>query len=210
MTHPPENADVRMVESATGEVTLSINQGQSMQAWEQDLMEASADLLCSFGSNFLEAGLGLGLSALQIAHHASTRRHVVVEYYDEVVRLFRERYASLLPSSLSIEVGDFFDYVRMVEPSTIDGIFFDPALPESVWSNGSFWDEVVPIMARCLRPGGALIPFFSTVPVLRWQYVDHFDRVLVVPHPFTAYPGTTYTSATSGRAFIQCFIKADP
>ena len=50
-----------------GEVTLSIDGGQAMQAWERDLMHESADLLCSFGCDFLEAGLGLGISALRIA-----------------------------------------------------------------------------------------------------------------------------------------------
>ena len=70
---------------AGDEVTLSINNGQSMQAWERALMEESADLLCEFGSEFLEAGLGLGLSALRIARHPRTWRHVVVELYDEVI-----------------------------------------------------------------------------------------------------------------------------
>ena len=45
---------------------------------------------------------------------------------------------------------------------------------------------MVPVMVRALRPGGALIPFFSTVPVLRWQYVPHFERVIVLPRTFTA------------------------
>lgn len=208
MMRMPENADVRLVETAGGEVTLSINDGQSMQGWERELMEASADLLCSFGSNFVEAGLGLGLSALRIAKHPNTRRHLVVEFYDEVIRLFRERHPAL-PSSLEIRRDDFFEYVRSLEPSSLDGLFFDPALPESTWSDASFWDEIVPVMARALRPGGALVPFFSTVPVLRWQYVPHFDRVIVLPRAFTAYVDTGYTSASSGRAYIQCFVKAD-
>lgn len=206
MTHLPENADVKLVETPDGEVTLSINDGQSMQGWEAELMQASADLLCGFGSHFAEAGLGLGLSALRITGHRNTRRHVVVEVYDEVIRLFRDRHPTL-PESLQIQRGDFFDHIRGLEPGSLDGLFFDPALPESTWSDAPFWDEIVPVMARALRPGGALIPFFSTVPVLRWQYVPYFERVIVLPRTFTAYPDTGYTSATSGRAYIQCFVK---
>jgi spermidine synthase len=206
----PENPDIRLVKTPGGEVTLSINAGQSMQGWERALMEESADLLCQFGSEFLEAGLGLGLSALRIAHHPNTRRHVVVEIYDEVIRLFRDR-CSAWPSPLEVVRGDFFDYIRTLQPGCLDGLFFDPALPEATWSDAPFWDEMVPLMARALRPGGALVPFFSTVPVLRWQYVPFFERGIVLPRAFTAYADTGYTSATSGRAFIQCFVKAsDP
>lgn len=151
-------------------------------------------------------GLGLGLSALRIANHPNTKRHTVVEVYDEVIRIFRER-CSPVPLSLEIVHADFFELVRGLVPSSVDGLFFDPALPEPTWTDASFWDEIVPIMARALRPGGALIPFFSTVPVLRWQYVPFFERVIVLPRTFTAYSETRYTCRTSGHAYIQCFVK---
>src|SRR5262249_42701979 len=73
--------DIRLVETTEGEVTLSIDGHQAMQAWERDLMWAAADQLCTFGSEFLEVGLGLGISALRIASNPTTRRHVVVERY---------------------------------------------------------------------------------------------------------------------------------
>ena len=59
---------IELVEQG-GEVTLLFDDRQAMQAWERDLMLASGDLLCEFGSNFLEVGLGLGLSALRIAEN---------------------------------------------------------------------------------------------------------------------------------------------
>jgi len=203
--HMPTDPDIKLVRTASGEITLSIDDGQSMQAWERDLMEESADLLCEFGSDFLEAGLGLGLSALRIAGHPNTRRHTVIEIYDEVIRLFGESCPEP-PPTLRIVRGDFFEHIRTIPPASLDGIFFDPALPTALWSDAPFWDEIVPVMARALRPGGVLIPFFSTVPVLRWQFVDLFERVIVLPRTFTAYPDTRYTSATTGRAFIQCFV----
>src|SRR5262249_36570642 len=49
----PEDPTVEYVETVEGEVTLSIAGGQSMQGWERELMHASADILCSFGSDFL-------------------------------------------------------------------------------------------------------------------------------------------------------------
>src|SRR6266498_2632421 len=108
-----------------GETTLLIDDRQAMQAWERDLMFASADLLCEHGSNFLEVGLGLGLSALRIASHPATRRHRVIEKYGRVIDLFKARHPNL-PATLEIVEADFFDYVDVLEPSSVDGIFFDP------------------------------------------------------------------------------------
>lgn len=203
----PHHPDITLSETDSGEVTLSIDDGQAMQGWEKALMEESADLLCQFGSTFVEAGLGLGLSALRIAGHPSTAEHTVVELYREVIDLFAQRCPDP-PASLQIVQADFFDYITKVPAGSLDGIFFDPALPTPTWSDGPFWDAVVPSMVDALRPGGALIPFFSTVPQLRWQYLDYFERVIVLPRAFTAYADTGYTSATSGRAYIQCFVKS--
>lgn len=177
-----------------------------MQGWEQQLMEDSADMLCGFGSEFLEVGLGLGLSALRIANHSNTRRHTVVEIYQTVIDLFKRKYP-VLPPGLNILNTDFFKLVHTLPESSLDGIFFDPALPESMWDDGPFWDEVMPAIIRTLRPGGAFIPFFSTIPVLRWQYLPFFSRIIIERRPFTAYDTTSYTSRTSGDAYIQCFVK---
>jgi spermidine synthase len=201
----PENPAIELVER-DGELTLSIDGGQAMQAWERELMHQSADLLCTFGTEFLEVGLGLGLSALRIASNARTRRHVVVERYARVVELFRAQHPAL-PPTLEIVCADWFEHVEQVAPESVDGIFFDPALPESAWNDASLWDRIVPMMRRALRPGGALVPFFTTRPYLRWQYVPHFDRVIVERRSYQAYSTTHYTSATAGDAFIQCFVK---
>ncbi len=201
----PEEPSITLVEE-NGEVTLSIDGGQAMQAWERELMHDSADLLCSFGCEFLEAGLGLGLSALRIAGHSRTRHHRVVERYPQVIDLFRSRYANV-PATLEIVNADWFAFIESAPAESVDGIFFDPALPESMWNDGALWDRVTPLMRRALRVGGAFIPFFTTRPYLRWQYLSHFDRIIVERRPFQAYPTTHYTASTSGDAFIQCFVK---
>lgn len=202
----PIDPTIELIEDSAGEVTLSIDGGQAMQAWERDLMYESADLLCTFGCRFLEAGLGLGLSAMRIASSPGTRHHRVVELYPRVVELFRARNTTL-PPALEIVCADWFQYIEAIPPESVDGIFFDPALPESTWNDAAFWDRVVPLMRHALRVGGALVPFFTTRPYLRWQYLPYFDRIIVVRQPFQAYDSTHYTASTSGDAFIQCFVK---
>ena len=201
----PENPDIRLIET-NGEVTLAIDDDQAMQGWEHELMCESADLLCTFGSQFLEVGLGLGISALRIASNPGTQRHVVVEKYAKVIELFYERNPTL-PAVLEIVHADFFDYITKLEPGAIDGILFDPHLPKPLREDEALWNAVVPQLVRALRVGGALVPCFSTYPVLRWQFVPFFDRVIVERRPFAAYPSTDYLARNAGDAFIQCFIK---
>ena len=200
------NPKIKLVEEDGGEVTLYIDGGQAMQAWETELMKESAEILCTYGSEFLEVGLGLGISALHIAKHPNTRKHVVVEKYQRVINLFNNRHASL-PRSLEIQRADFFKLLPKLEPSSLDGIFFDPYLPFPMRGDKKLWDEVLPLIIRALRPGGAFLPCFTTRPVLDW--IDYFDHAIVERRPFTAYSTTEYTYyGTSGDAFIQCYVKS--
>ena len=206
-TGQPADPDVTLIETDTGEVTLQIDGRQAMQAWERDLMWESADLLCGYGSRFLEFGLGLGLSALRIASDPRTRHHTVVEKYPKVVDLFRARHLAL-PDTLEIVVGDFFEYVETLAPASLDGIFFDPAIPADVANDEALWDRAMPFVVRALQDGGAFIPFFSTRPALRWPFYKFFPRCIVERRPFAAYATTNYTFGTEGDAYIQCFIKS--
>jgi SAM-dependent methyltransferase len=201
----PEAPDIQLITSE-GETTLLIDGGQAMQAWEHGLMIESANLLCQYGSNFLEAGLGLGLSALHIARHPATRCHVVVEKFARVIELFRAGHPDV-PASLTIVQADFFDHLPTVAPGSVDGIFFDPYLPESMNNDVSFWNRVVPQMVRALRVGGVLIPCFTSRPVLRWQFEPFFDRVICERRSFESYATTEYMPLTRGSVFIQCFIR---
>lgn len=204
-SYQPENPEIELINEGDGEVTLLIDGEQAMQAWERELMWESADMLCTYGSNFLEVGLGLGISALRIASNPATRKHVVVEKYERVIDLFRAEHPSL-PPTLEIVHADFFEYVHHLEAESLDGIFFDPYVPEEVRNDEELWSRVVPLIVRALRVGGVLVPFFSTRPVLRWQFVPFFERVLVERRTFRAYETTNYVTS-SGQAFIQVFIK---
>ena len=209
MTRTPQwsNPEIAMLELPSGEVTLSIEGEQAMQGWEKSLMWASADMLCSFGTDFLEVGLGLGLSALRIAGNSKTRRHTVVELYRTVIELFHERHPRL-PSSLQIVQDDAFKYLPTVPAASLDGIFFDPFMPAALENQKSIWDEFMPFALNALRPGGAFIPFFTTKPILKWPFFHYFDEVTVRKYSYAAYPETSYTNAQSGNAYVQCFIKS--
>jgi spermidine synthase len=205
-TEHTKRPEIRLVEQ-DGEVTLLIDDHQAMQGWEGELMAAAADRLCEYGSRFLEVGLGLGLSALRIAQHPNTHRHVVVEKHGQVIQLFRERNSDL-PHTLEIVEADFFDYVEELDPSMLDGIFFDPWLPRHVAIDEALWRRVMPLVVRALRPGGAFIPFFTTRPELKWPFYEFFNHVIVEKRPFVAYPTTEYTHGTAGYAYIQCFVRS--
>jgi spermidine synthase len=201
-----EDPEIELLESVSGEVTLSIDGEQAMQGWERDLMWASADMLCTFGHDFLEVGLGLGISALRIAGNPNTRTHTVVERYNRVIELFRDRNPGP-PSSLHIVKDDAFQYFARVRTTNLDGIFFDPFMPASIENQQSLWDEFMPLVINSLRPGGAFIPFFTTEPILKWPFFHYFDQIIVRKLSYTAYPETNYTRGQSGTAYIQCFIK---
>ena len=156
----PEDAKIELVEKE-GEVTLYIDGGQAMQAWERELMWRSADILCAWGSEYLEVGLGLGLSALRIAGHDHTRRHTVVEKYQQVIDLFYQRHPEP-PPNLQIVKADIFDFALTLEPDSLDGIFFDPYLSKDVpYDMQQLWGDVLPALVRSLRIGGAFVPYFS-------------------------------------------------
>jgi predicted methyltransferase len=203
--HQRDDPRIELVEDR-GETTLLIDGGQAMQAWETDLMWRSADLLCTFGSSFLEVGLGLGISALRIARSPGTLRHTVVEKYGRVIDLFRERWPEL-PESLEIVHADILDHVTTLEPDSLDGIFFDPYFPPEMLADEQMWARLVPALRRALRRGGALVPFASTKPVLRRQFEPYFDRVVLEKRRFRAYDTTTYMTTNSGRAWIQAFVR---
>jgi hypothetical protein len=200
----PEAPRIQLVEK-DGEVSLLIDDAQAMQGWERELMNESADLLCTYGSEFLEVGLGLGISALRIAGNPRTRRHLVIEKYPRVIELFRERHPAL-PPALEIVEADFFEEVWNLGSDRFDGIFFDPYLPAAVRNDQRLWDEVMPPLLRSLRPEGVFLPCFTTRPILYWM--GYFDRAAVLRRPYTAYPSTCYTQGTSGNAYIQCYFKA--
>src|SRR5258708_26598228 len=105
----PQDPEVDLLKGPDGEITLYIDGGETMQGWEQGLMEFSADLLCEYGTRFLEAGLGLGYSANHVARHA--KRHTVVELYPRVIELYEQEHPQH-PDNLEIVQGDFLEFIE--------------------------------------------------------------------------------------------------
>jgi predicted methyltransferase len=214
----PQDPNVSLINEG-GEVTLLIDGVQAMQGWESKLMHRAADLLTEQGSCFLEAGLGLGLSALRIASRPTTRSHTVVEKYDKVIDLFRSG-QPVLPDNLDIVHTDFFDFIETLPESSLDGVFFDPELPRDLFEDKSFVDHFMSRITAALRPRGAFVPMFSvagqvpdaatcTAPpgMMLERYMRFFNRVVIERHPYTAYGDTMYTPGVTGEAFIFCFYR---
>jgi predicted methyltransferase len=159
--------------------------------------------VCAWGSEYLEVGLGLGLSALRIAGHA----HTVVEKYQRVIDLFHERHPTP-PSSLQIVKVDIFDFAQTLAPESLDGIFFDPYLSKDVrMTCSNYGTRFCPRFVRALRVGGAFVPYFQPQARAALAYNYYFDRIIVERHSYAAYRGTECTPGGSGDAFIQCFVK---
>ena len=207
----PEDPEISL-EVINGETTLTIAGRQAMQQWEYELMRRSAEIMCegtiadTQSKNYLEAGLGLGISARHIGSHASTAQHTVIEKYAKVIQLYTQNFP-VLPHRVKLIQDDFFRFIETAPSNYYDGIFFDPALPRPLWDQEDFWQQVTAHMKRILKPAGRLMPFFSTTPEIRKQYRSHFSKVYVERHPFKAYGSTNYTHGLEGDAYIQCFIK---
>ncbi|HEX5851672.1 MAG TPA: hypothetical protein VFY36_01140 [Solirubrobacteraceae bacterium] len=187
----------------TAETTLLIDGAQAMQGGEEALMRRSGDILCRHGNEFLEVGLGLGLSALHIAGKPTTHRHVVFELHQPIIDRFRA-HTPRPPAALEVRLGDFFALLPTLPPASVDRIFFDPYLPAKTRNDTAFWNHVTPAMIALLRPGGVFVPGFSTKPY--FHFLHYFDHATIERQRYTTYPETTYTLATSGDAFIQCYF----
>ena len=105
--------------------------------------------------------------------------------------------------------ADIVDHVNVLEPESLDGIFFDPYFPQEMLDDVAMWNRLVPAMRRALRIGGALVPFATTKPVLRWQFAPFFDRVICERRRFEAFGGANYMTTNEGTAWIQTFIRTD-
>lgn len=210
-------ADIALVRGGSGELTLLIDDVQAMQAWERDLMCRAADLLCAQGSEFLEAGLGLGISALHISGLPHVRRHLVVEKHQKVIDLFLAEHPN--PSDeLEIVAADFFEFIGSLPDNSFDGVFFDPELPREIFEDRALLDDFMPTLLRVLRPGGRFVPMFAvagdvpdaatctTAPgAMVERYLRFFRRLELERLPYTAYADTRYTPTRTGDAFVLCF-----
>jgi predicted methyltransferase len=205
----PEDPDVQYL-SENGEVTLSFDGIQVVQGWETDMLSTMSEMLCDFGGNILEVGLGLGISARKIANYPSIKRHIVVEKYQKVIDLFHINHGSaILPDTTKIVHADIFDFISQIEPNSLDGIFYDPYFPVvDMYEDPVVLEKLLPGLFAALRSGGALMPFPSLRPLLKEKYFAFASKFIVLRYPFETYQNTTYMqNIHKGNAFIKAVIK---
>ena len=95
-----------------------------MMSWEDPIMKASADYVCSNGGDILEIGFGMGISAGHVQSN-SINSHTIVECHPQA-----KLWASDKPNVTIVE-GEWFDVKDSL--STYDGVFYD-TFGENDWS----------------------------------------------------------------------------
>jgi predicted O-methyltransferase YrrM len=150
---------------------LIIQGQQVMQDWEAPLMRAMAEIVTESHGDVLELGFGMGISATYIQEFG-VRSYTVVEYNDGVAEYF-ERWRQQYPGrDIKMIRGRWHDVTDQL--GTYDGVFFDtvPSNEEEymreVIDNVVMAEDIFPIAARVLRPGG----------VFTWytNEIDSFSR----------------------------------
>ena len=99
-----------------------------MMDWEDGLMKASADYICSNGGDILEIGFGMGISAGYIQSN-NINSHTIVENHPQIIEKLKT-WAEDKPNVIIVE-GDWYDVKDSL--STYDGIFYD-TFGEDDWS----------------------------------------------------------------------------
>jgi len=91
-----------------------------MMDWEQTIMKAHADYICSKGGDILEIGFGMGISADFIQAN-NINSHTIVEYHPEIYNKALA-WAENKPK-VNIVLGDWYQVRNHL--LTYDGIFYD-------------------------------------------------------------------------------------
>ena len=102
-----------------------------MMDWEDDLMKASANYVCSGGGDILEFGFGMGISAGYIQANNITS-HTIIESHPQIIEKLKA-WSKDKPNVIVVE-GDWYDVKDSL--STYDGIFYD-TYGEEDWSRFS-------------------------------------------------------------------------
>ena len=63
-------------------------------------------------------------------------------------------------------------------------------------------------MIALLKPGGVFIPALPPCPY--FLFMQYFDRAIIERLPYTAYPQTNYTAATSGMPSFNAILRRNP
>lgn len=129
-----------------------------MEDWEDNYMQALADVAASRGGRVLELGFGMAISASHVQKHPLIE-HVIIEANAEVYARL-EAFAKEHPNVTPV-FGFWQDVVPKLDDASFDGILFDtyPTQEEEVATHWFFFPEA----HRLLRSGGVFTYFSDEV-----------------------------------------------
>jgi amino acid adenylation domain-containing protein len=184
---------------------LTIEGQQVMQAWEQPLMKAMADLVGGPSRDVLEIGFGMGIAAT-LLQDTSVRSHSIVECNDDVIRALEQWSRQYPDRNIRIVRGRWQDVWQSL--GEYDGVLFDtyPTSEEefrdAVLENITFAESFIPVGHRLLRPGGILTYYTNEIDSFSRRHqrlvLDHFSSVaLSVVKSLSPPPDCAYYWANS-------------
>jgi guanidinoacetate N-methyltransferase len=155
----PEQREAWQAEKAVyADGKLQIAGHPVMEDWEDNYMQALADVAARGGGRVLELGFGMAISAGYVQRHA-VAEHVIIEANAEVferLQAFAKEHPSVTP-----RFGFWQDVIATLEPESFDGILFDtyPTQEEEVATHWFFFAEA----HRLLKKGGVFTYFSDEV-----------------------------------------------
>ena len=115
---------------------------QVMMSWEDDIMKASADYICSNRGDILEIGFGMGMAAGYIQAN-NINSHTIIEIHPQIIEKAKT-WAEDKPNVTIIE-NDWYSVKDSL--STYDGVFYDTWMDD----NANNFTTVLPTL---IKPGG--------------------------------------------------------
>ena len=153
-----------------------------MMSWEEPIMAASAEYVCSVGGDILEIGFGMGISAGYIQSHSITS-HTIVENHPEIIPKAKA-WASGKPN-VTIITGSWYDIKDSL--STYDGVFYDAYGDDDQLHFGSLLPSLV-------KPGGVATWWNSNPNETNFFDIPNvtYQQYSVDPPANTYFNNTTY------------------
>ena len=146
-------------EAAYDASQLTIAGQQVMQAWEQPLMRAMAEVIAGPGRDVLEVGFGMGIAATCL-QDLGVRSHTVVECNDDVAAAFGRWRQQYPDRDIRLVKGRWEDVID--DLGQYDGVLFDTyptseaEFADSVINSTTYAERFIQSAPKLLRPGGVL------------------------------------------------------
>jgi guanidinoacetate N-methyltransferase len=155
---PPNREQWKQEAAVYKDGKLQIAGHPVMEDWEDNYMQALADVAAGGGGRVLELGFGMGISAGYVQRHP-VAEHVIIEANDEVfarLQAFAAEHPTVTPKH-----GFWQDVLTQLEPGSFDGILFDtyPVQEAEVATHWFFFEHAY----RLLKPGGVFTYFSDEV-----------------------------------------------